>query len=56
MEKDVRTRAGCLPRDDVDEAYIMLQTGWTVSESEPLRDPPTEKASPVLRQSPRDER
>ncbi len=56
MEKDVRSHAGCLPRDEVDDAYIMLQTGWHVSESEPLRNPPPEKSPPVIERSPRDAR
>ncbi len=36
MEKIVRARAGCLPRDAIDDAYVHA-TGWTVSEEEPLR-------------------
>lgn len=36
MEKVVRARAGCLPRDAIDTAYIGA-TGWKVGESEPLR-------------------
>ncbi len=37
MADVVRTRAGCLPRDQVDEAYIERNGGWDVSESEPFR-------------------
>jgi hypothetical protein len=37
MEKVVRARAGCLPRDAVDRAYVDATTGWRVSETEPLR-------------------
>ncbi|MCC6764266.1 MAG: hypothetical protein IT293_06355 [Deltaproteobacteria bacterium] len=37
MEKVVRARAGCLPRDGVDAAYVKATSGWTVSETEPLR-------------------
>ena len=37
MEKVVRARAGCLPRDAVDAAYVAATTGWRVSETEPLR-------------------
>ncbi len=37
MEKVVRARAGCLPRDAVDTAYVQATTGWKVSETEPLR-------------------
>jgi len=37
MEKLVRARAGCLPRDDVDTAYVKTASGWKVSETEPLR-------------------
>ena len=33
----VRTRAGCLPRDGVDQAYIELQSGWDVTGTRPLR-------------------
>jgi hypothetical protein len=33
----VRTRAGCLPRDAVDQAYIELQGGWDVTGTRPLR-------------------
>jgi hypothetical protein len=36
MEKVVRARAGCLPRDAVDTAYVNA-SGWRVGESEPLR-------------------
>lgn len=37
MEKLVRARAGCLPRDAVDTAYVNTVSGWKVSETEPLR-------------------
>jgi len=37
MEGPVRARAGCLPRDHVDAAYIALRDGWTVSADEPLQ-------------------
>jgi hypothetical protein len=37
MEKIVRARAGCLPRDAIDTAYVQAVTGWTVSETQPLR-------------------
>ena len=37
MEKIVRARAGCLPRDAVDTAYVKATSGWKVSETEPLR-------------------
>jgi hypothetical protein len=37
MEKLVRSRAGCLPRDAVDAAYVGAASGWKVSETEPLR-------------------
>jgi hypothetical protein len=37
MEKVVRARAGCLPRDAVDTAYVQATSGWKVSETEPLR-------------------
>ena len=37
MEKIVRARAGCLPRDAVDTAYVKAATGWKVSEEQPLR-------------------
>jgi len=33
----VRTRAGCLPRDSVDQAYIELEDGWDVTGTRPLR-------------------
>ncbi len=36
MEKLVRARAGCLPRDAVDTAYVKA-TNWKVSETEPFR-------------------
>lgn len=37
MEKIVRARAGCLPRDAVDTAYVKAASGWKVSEEQPLR-------------------
>lgn len=37
MEPVVRARAGCLPRDAVDTAYVQATSGWKVSETEPLR-------------------
>lgn len=37
MERVVRARAGCLPRDAVDTAYVQATSGWKVSETEPLR-------------------
>ena len=37
MVPRVRTRAGCLPRDAVDQAYIDAQDGWDVTGTEPLR-------------------
>ena len=37
MEKLVRARAGCLPRDAIDSAYVTTLSGWKVSETEPLR-------------------
>jgi hypothetical protein len=37
MVPKVRTRAGCLPRDSVDQAYIETQDGWDVTGTEPLR-------------------
>ena len=37
MADVVRTRAGCLPRDEVDQGYIERTDGWDVSESEPFR-------------------
>lgn len=36
MEKLVRARAGCLPRDAVDTTYVQAKD-WKVSETEPLR-------------------
>ena len=39
MEKTVRGRAGCMPRDAVDDAYVRAESGWRVGESEPFRDP-----------------
>jgi hypothetical protein len=37
MADVVRVRAGCLPRDQVDEAYVEQSGGWDVGESEPFR-------------------
>jgi hypothetical protein len=37
MEAAVRGRAGCLPRDEIDQAYIALKDAWHVGRSEPLR-------------------
>ena len=37
MEPLVRARAGCMPRDDVDQAYIDLHDGWNVAKELPLR-------------------
>jgi hypothetical protein len=37
MESVVRSRAGCLPRDGVDQGYIERGDGWDVSESLPFR-------------------
>ncbi len=37
MAPVVRERAGCLPRDGVDQAYIDLDDGWDVSNTRPLR-------------------
>lgn len=37
MAPRVRARAGCLPRDAVDRAYIEVATGWTVGEGLPLQ-------------------
>jgi hypothetical protein len=37
MAPMVRARAGCLPRDAVDQGYIERVDGWDVSESEPFR-------------------
>jgi hypothetical protein len=37
MRDHVRRRAGCLPRDAVDQAYIEQQDGWDVTESRPFR-------------------
>lgn len=37
MADVVRTRAGCLPRDGVDQAYIVRTDGWDVGESSPFR-------------------
>ena len=37
MEPLVRGRAGCLPRDAVDQRYIDTQDGWRVGKEQPLR-------------------
>jgi hypothetical protein len=37
MAPVVRRRAGCLPRDGIDQAYIERSEGWDVSGSAPLR-------------------
>jgi len=37
MEPLVRARAGCLPRDGVDAAYVALRQGWRVDKTDPLR-------------------
>lgn len=37
MEPLVRARAGTLPRDGVDQAYITMANGWDVGEERPLR-------------------
>src|SRR5262249_52162314 len=37
MVPRVRMRAGCLPRDGVDQAYIDDQDGWDVTGTDPLR-------------------
>jgi len=39
MEGLVRDRAGCLPRDRVDAAYVALHEGWRVGAEEPLQLP-----------------
>ena len=52
MEKIVRSRAGCMPRDDVDQAYIETQSGWYVSESQAFRHP-GERPPAALRTPPR---
>ncbi len=39
MEGIVTAKAGCLPRDAVDQAYIDLTTGWDVTDTKPLRLP-----------------
>ncbi len=36
MEKVVRARAGCLPRDAIDQAYVNA-SDWRVGETDPLR-------------------
>jgi PKD repeat protein len=37
MAPRVRTRAGCLPRDGVDQGYIERDDGWDVTGTQPLR-------------------
>lgn len=37
MAPKVRRRAGCLPRDPVDQAYVERADGWDVGESTPFR-------------------
>jgi hypothetical protein len=37
MEAVVRARAGCLPRDHIDTAYVTMTSGWRVSETRPFR-------------------
>ena len=37
MQAVVNARAGCLPRDVVDQAYIDLRDGWHTGKFEPLR-------------------
>lgn len=37
MAPRVRARAGCLPRDAIDRAYIEIANDWTVTEGLPLR-------------------
>jgi hypothetical protein len=39
MTPQVEARAGCLPRDAVDQAYIDLANGWRTTESQPVRLP-----------------
>jgi hypothetical protein len=36
MERDVRERAGCQPRDAIDHAYVTLADGWRVGKGRPL--------------------
>jgi len=37
MEPIVRARAGCMPRDRIDDAYIHMTSGWEVKETRPFR-------------------
>jgi len=37
MEEFVRSHAGCLPRDRIDQAYIDATSGWRMTGREPLR-------------------
>ncbi len=37
MESVVRRRAGCLPRDGIDQGFVERSDGWDVTESRPLR-------------------
>lgn len=39
MESIVTSKAGCLPRDAIDQAYIDMTTGWDVTDTKPLRLP-----------------
>ncbi len=46
MERLVRERAGCLPRDEIDRYYVGLTEGWTVTEAMPLRPNETRSSRP----------
>ena len=37
MAPRVRQRAGCLPRDGIDQAYITRDSDWDVTGTQPLR-------------------
>ncbi len=37
MEPIVRARAGCLPHDAIDTAYMTMASGWSVAETRPMR-------------------
>lgn len=39
MESIVTAKAGCLPRDTIDQAYIDMTMGWDVVDGKPLRLP-----------------
>jgi hypothetical protein len=39
MEREVRDRAGCLPRDSIDRAYIARADGWRVGKNQPFALP-----------------